>query len=140
MLIPKKTFNVLSSCCTFDFALWRPAVHQLVTILKVKVSRHIIFASCSTSSSYPRVEGTRQLSSPWLELGSSCISSSCVPPAPPSPSSNSCSSCAFGIALSFCGRREDRGSFLLCFFSFHNATALLITAADFRASLSSGNF
>ena len=38
MLIQKNTFNVLSSCCPFDFALWRPGVHYLVTILKVKVS------------------------------------------------------------------------------------------------------
>ena len=39
MLIQKKTFDVSSSCCLFDFALWRPGVHLLVTILKVKVSR-----------------------------------------------------------------------------------------------------
>ena len=27
MLIQENTFNVLSSCCPFDFALWRPGVH-----------------------------------------------------------------------------------------------------------------
>lgn len=27
MLIQKNTFNVLSSCCPFDFAHWRPGVH-----------------------------------------------------------------------------------------------------------------
>ena len=80
------------------------------------------FAS-STSSSCPRT---------WL--GSSYISSSCACPllssTLSSTSSTSCSSCELGAASPLFWSVEDLGSFLLCFFTFHSVTALLITASD----------